>query len=326
MPSANGPERTSSHRAEIPASGYRLAASVAPVTATTARVDHEVAPFESLDWLLVLSAAGIWGASFLFIAIGLDAFGPGLVTLLRVGFGAVTLAAFPAARRPVERADWSRLALLGFVWMAFPLTLFPLAQQWIDSSLAGMLNSAMPVMTVVVAWVGFKTPTGSRRLLGVAIGLAGILLIGVPEASTAGTSAVGVGLVLMAVTSYGVAVNIAGPLQRKYGSLPVIARALGFACVMVAPLGVFDGFDSSWDWQSLLACMILGVAGTGFAFVFAAILAGRVGAVRTSIVTYVIPIVAVVLGMVFRDETISALSLIGTVVVLAGAWLATRVG
>jgi len=158
------------------------------------------------------------------------------------------------------------------------------------------------------------------------VGLVGILLIGVPEASTAGTSAVGVGLVVLAVTSYGVAVNLAGPLQRKYGSLPVTARALGFACVMVAPFGVVDGFDSSWEWKSLLACMILGVAGTGFAFVFAATLAGRVGAVRTSIITYLIPIVAIVLGAVFRNDTISALSLIGTVVILAGAWLATRVG
>jgi drug/metabolite transporter (DMT)-like permease len=296
------------------------------VTVTTEEAHHDQVPFESFDWVLVLSAAGIWGASFLFIAIGLDAFGPGLVTLLRVGFGAVTLATFPAARRPIERTDWARVALLGFVWMAFPLTLFPLAQQWIDSSLTGMLNSAMPVMTVVVSWLVFRTATGSRRLVGVAVGLVGMLMIGVPEASTAGTNALGVGLVVVAVTSYGVAVNLAGPLQRKYGSLPVTARALGVACVMVAPLGVVDGFDSSWEWESLLACMILGVAGTGFAFVFAATLAGRVGAVRTSIITYLIPIVAIVLGAVFRDETISAISLIGTVVIVAGAWLATRVG
>jgi drug/metabolite transporter (DMT)-like permease len=326
VPSAIAPERTSCRRAEIRRTAHGPTASVALVTTTTAAVDHDTAPFESLDWVLVLSAAGIWGASFLFIAIGLDAFGPGLVTLLRVGFGALTLAAFPAARRPVERSDRARVALLGFVWMAFPLTLFPLAQQWIDSSLAGMLNSAMPVMTVVVSWLVFHTPTGSRRLVGVAVGLGGILLIGVPEASTAGTSAVGVGLVLVAVTSYGVAVNIAGPLQRRYGSLPVMARALGFAFVMAVPFGVADGFDSSWEWRSLLACMVLGVAGTGFAFVFAVTLAGRVGAVRTSIVTYLIPIVAVVLGTVFRDETITALSLIGTVVILVGAWLATRVG
>ena len=287
-------------------------------------VDHEKAPFRPLDWVLLAATAGIWGASFLFMAIGLEAFEPGLVTLLRVGFGALTLLAFPAAQAPVPRADWPRVVVLGFVWMAFPLTLFPIAQQWIDSSLTGMLNGAMPVMTVLVSWLVFATPTGRRRLLGVAIGFAGILLIGLPEASTDGTNAAGVILVVTAVTSYGFAVNIAGPLQRRYGSLPVVARSLAVASVMVAPFGIVDGFSSGFGWGPLVACVVLGVGGTGFAFVFAASLAGRVGPVRSSIYTYVIPIVAIVLGVVFRDESVTWLAVAGTGVVLAGARLASR--
>lgn len=295
------------------------------MTVTAPDLDHESTPFQALDWMLLMSTAGIWGASFLFIAMGLEAFEPGFVTLLRVGLGTATVAAFPSARTAIERTDWPRVAILGFVWMAFPLTLFPIAQQWIDSSLTGMLNSAMPIMTVVVSWLVFSTPTGSRRLVGVAIGFAGILIIGIPEASTAGTNAAGVLLVVVAVTSYGIAVNIAGPLQRKYGSLAVTSRALAVACVLVAPFGLVDAADSSFEWGSLVACLALGVAGTGFAFVFAATLAGRVGPVRTSIITYIIPVVAIALGVVFRDETVTALSLVGTAVVLAGAWLSSRV-
>ncbi len=262
------------------------------MTVTAADVDHDATPFEPVDWLLVLGAAGIWGASFLFIAIGLDSFEPGLVTLLRVGFGALTLSVFPAARTKIDRADRSRIALLGFLWMALPLTLFSVAQQWIDSSLTGMLNSAMPPMTVAVSWLVFSTQTGPRRLLGVAIGFLGILIIGVPEASTAGTNAVGVILVVLAVTSYGFAVNIAGPLQRRYGSLPVLSRALRVAGLMVLPYGLIGGAGSSFDWGSLGACVALGIGGTGVAFVFAAILVGRVGPVRMSIVTYILPVVA----------------------------------
>ena len=123
------------------------------MTVTERHTDHEAAPFEAFDWLLILLTAGIWGSSFLLMAIGLDAFEPGLVTLLRVGLGALTMAMFPAARTAVDRADWPRFILLGFCWMAFPLTLFPLAQQWIDSSLTGMLNSAMPLMTVLISWL-----------------------------------------------------------------------------------------------------------------------------------------------------------------------------
>lgn len=295
------------------------------MTATAAGVGHETTPFHPRDWALFLVTAGIWGASFLFIAIGLDAFEPGLVTMLRVGFGTVTVWAFPAARTPIDRSDWLRVALLGLLWLAFPLTMFPIAQQWIDSSLTGMLNSAMPLLTVLVSWLVFATPTGPKRLAGVAVGFAGILMVGVPEATTAGTSAAGVALVLAAVTSYGFAVNVAGPLQRRYGALPVMARALSVACVLVMPLGLLDGAGSAFAWDSLVACTALGVGGTGVAFVFAATLAGRVGPVRTSIITYIIPVVAIALGLVFRDETVSWVSLVGTGIVLCGAWLTTRV-
>ncbi len=288
-------------------------------------VEAENAHFAPADWGLLLAVSAIWGSSFLFMAIGLDAFEPGLVSLLRVGLGAATVGLIPSARLSVDRVDLGRVALLGFTWMAFPLTLFPIAQQWIDSSVAGMLNSAMPLMTVLIAWIAFATPTGPRRLVGVMVGIVGIVLIGAPEASTAGTNAAGVLLVVAAVTSYGVAVNIAGPLQRRYGSLPVIARALGFATLFCVPFGLIGAAESSFAWGPLIACAAVGIGGTGVAYSLAATLTGRVGAVRMSIVTYVIPIVSIVLGVAFRDETVSTWAMAGTAVVLLGAYLSSRV-
>lgn len=293
--------------------------TVAPITRP------EDTPFAPVDWAFLLGAGSIWGSSFLLMAIGLDAFEPGLVTLMRVGFGGLALSLFPAARRRIPRGDLPKVALLGLTWMAFPLTMFPLAQQWIDSSLAGMLNSGMPVMTVVVSWTLFSTPTGPRRLAGVAVGAVGIALVGIPEATTDGTNALGVLLVLFAVTSYGVAVNLSGPLQQRHGALPVTATALGFATLMTLPLGVFGAARSSFAWDSLIACVVLGALGTGLAFVWAATLSGRVGAVRTSVVTYIVPVVAIVLGVVFRDETVTPWAVAGTLVVLLGAWLSSRV-
>ena len=277
------------------------------------------------EWSVLLSLSLIWGGSFLFMAIGLESFEPGLVTLLRVGFGALTLLFVPAARQPVPRAAMPRIALLGVTWMAFPLTMFPIAQQWIDSSVAGMLNSGMPLMTVLIAWLAFGTQTGPRRLFGVLVGLVGILVISLPEAQVAGTNAAGVVLVLVAVSSYGVAVNLAGPLQRAYGSLPVISRALGIATLICVPFGVVDGAHSSFSWCSLAACAAVGIGGTGIAYAIAGWLTGRVGAVRMSIVTYVIPLVSIVLGVVFRDETVSVWAIAGTIIVLTGAFLSSRV-
>jgi len=281
--------------------------------------------FEPLDWGLLLTLSAIWGSSFLLIAIGLDTFEPGLVALLRVGLGAVTLAFLPGARGSIPRRDLAKCALVGFTWMAFPLSLFPIAQQWIDSSVAGMLNSAMPLMTVLISWLVFSTPTGPRRLFGVGVGFIGILLIGIPEASNAGTNAIGVVLVVVAVASYGVAANVAGPLQREHGSLPVAARALAFATPFCIPYGVVGIVGSSFAWSSLIACVALGVGGTGIAYAIAVTLSGRVGAVRFSIVTYVIPAVSIALGVIFRDESISAWAVAGTIVVLAGAFLSSRV-
>ena len=120
-----------------------------------APLEAERRPFGAFDWLLLAAAATIWGSSFLFMDVALDAEHPGLITWLRPVFGLAALACFPAARRPVERSDRGRLLILGITWMAFPFTLFPLAQQWIDSSVTGMLNSAMPVATVLVGAVSY---------------------------------------------------------------------------------------------------------------------------------------------------------------------------
>jgi len=276
------------------------------------------------DWGLLVGTAGIWGASFLFMAIGLDAFSPGIVTFLRIAFGAATVALFPGSRRRVDRADLGSIAVLGFVWMAFPLTLFPIAEQWIDSSMAGMLNSAMPLATVVISWRLFAVSTGRRRLAGVGVGMLGILMIGIPESTGAGTNALGVVLVVVAVSSYGVAVNLAGPLQHRYGSLPVVSRALGFAAVMSLPYALVGLPSSHFEWGPLLATFALGAGGTGIAFAMAATLTGRVGPVRTSVITYVMPAVSIALGVTFNNETVTWTALAGTTIVLVGAWLSSR--
>ncbi len=285
-------------------------------------VEAENSKFQLLDWGLLLGAAGIWGASFFFIDIGLEAFSPGLVTFFRIAFGCMTVWAIPIRAPRIESEDRKMVMLLGVTWMAFPLSMFPIAQQWINSSMTGMLNSAMPILTVLVGLTMFKIPTASKQLLGVATGLGGLVLIGIPEVATDGTNALGVLLVVLAVLSYAVAVHIAGPLQRKYGAIPVVRWALLFAVVLSAPYGIVGVTTSGFGWGPMIACFALGAGGTGIAYALAAELNGRVGAVRTSIVTYLIPIVATVLGVVFRDDSVTLWAVIGTVVVLGGAYTA----
>ena len=291
---------------------------------TPAHLPVETRPFTWFDWMLLASAGGIWGSSFLFMDVALEVEHPGMVTFLRPMLGLVALLPFSAARRPVDRADRGRILLLGITWMAFPLTMFPLAQQWIDSSLAGMMNGAMPVMTIVVGAAIFGLRTGPIQIAGVMAGLVGILLIGLPTATTGGTRAVGVLLVVLAITSYGIAANLAGPLQRRYGSLPVLVRVLAVATVATMPFGLVGLAASSWSWPAVAANVAVGFGGTGLAYLAAATLIGRGGPVRMSVGTYLVPVGAAVLGGAVLGETLSVWLVAGGGVLLGGAWLTTR--
>jgi drug/metabolite transporter (DMT)-like permease len=276
------------------------------------------------DWGLLAAVALMWGASFLFIAIGLDTFPPALITLLRLGFGAATLALFPRARRTVPRSEWGGIALLGFFWMAAPLLLFPVAQQWIDSSLAGMLNGAVPLFAAAIAAILVHRLPAWRQGLGLLVGFLGVVAVSWPAVQGARSSTVGAALVILATVCYGIALNLSVPLQRRNGALPVLFRAQLFAIAMVAPFGLASLPGASFAWPNLAAVAVLGSFGTALAFVGMTALVGRVGATRGSVAVYFIPVVAIVLGVVFRSETIALASLIGTGLVLVGAYLTSR--
>jgi drug/metabolite transporter (DMT)-like permease len=281
--------------------------------------------FALLDWGLFTSLSLIWGASFLFMAIGLDAFHPGLVTWLRVGFGAAVMALIPRARKTkIDSQDRSRVGILGLVWIALPLTLFPIAQLWIDSAVAGMLNGATPIFTALLATILLRALPGRLQMAGLAVGFAGMVAIALPSAGAGTTAAIGVIMVLVATVCYAVALNMVAPLQQRYGSLPVIARVQWVAAAAVTPFGIYGLTQSSFAWPSLLALLAVGVLGTGVAFVFMGTLSGRVGPTRSAFITYAIPVVALILGVVFRDEIVAPVAVIGVVLVIAGALLASR--
>jgi len=308
-----------------------------------------------LDWGVLVLPGVIWGASFLFIAEGLQAIGPNGVTFLRIAVGFATLSCIPAARSgSIAKADRLGTALLGVFWMAFPLSMFPLAEQHVSSALTGMLNGATPLFAATVAALIARRFPDRGTSTGLAIGFAGTVLIAVPglgigagagtdgavgaaaadgvAASAAGAagdggSMLGVALILIAMGSYGIALNLARPLQQRNGALPVVWRALGVACLLTMPLGVRDLLAARWSpfpLVPLLCLLALGSLGTGVAYVLVALAAGKFGATRASATTFLIPVVALILGVTLRGEHVAALSIAGAGVCLAGAWLIRR--
>jgi drug/metabolite transporter (DMT)-like permease len=290
--------------------------------AGTTRSDRQ--PFESLDWLLFAAVGLIWGSSFLLIAIGLETFHPGFITWARVSLGALTLAALPSARNRIEREDLPRLVLLSLVWVAIPFTLFPLAELHINSAVTGLLNGATPIFAGIIAGVFFSRPPRGPQRAGLAIGFAGVTMVSLGSAATGGTAFVGVVMVLGATFCYGIAINIAGPLQQRYGSVAVMARMLALGSVWTAPFGLHGLSRSSFGVGATAATGVLGIAGTGLAFAIMATLVGRVGGPRGSFTTYLIPVVSLVLGAAFLGDRVTVLALAGVVLVIGGALLAGR--
>lgn len=281
--------------------------------------------FGPAEWSLLAAAATVWGSSFLWIEYGLESFRPPVVTTARIALGALALAMVPAARRTrIDRSDWPRVVVLALTWMAIPLLLFPVAQRWIDSSLAGMLNGAVPLTTAFVGAVALRALPGRVQLFGLAVGFFGVVCITWPSIQDADATALGVGLCAIAVTLYGVGANVAVPLQQRYGALPVLLRALLVALAVVTPIGVAALPGSEWGGGSAAAMVPLGLLGTGWAYVAFVTLSGRAGATRGAVAIYFTPVVAIVLGVAVRDEHVAAVSLVGAGLVILGAWLTSR--
>ena len=124
-----------------------------PVTPTSAHA------FGPTDWALFGAIAGIWGSSFLLISIGLESLSPGVVTLLRVGLGALILNLLPGPRLHLDPGDRARVVALSLLWVGIPFTLFPIAEQHISSAVTGLLNGAMPIFTALFGVAFFATRT-----------------------------------------------------------------------------------------------------------------------------------------------------------------------
>lgn len=298
--------------------------STPPTTAPRGNEDTG-ARFGPIDWLLTAAMALVWGSSFLLIAIAIDDVETPVVPFARVVFGAAALALVPAARRLLPRHELPRIVFLGLVWMAIPFLLFPMAEETTSSAVAGMVNGALPVMTVAVTAIWIRTPPSRFRIAAVLVGFAGIGLVSFGSIQdSGGADARGIALLLGAIFCYAVAVNVATPLQRRYGALPVILHVQVAAILWTLPAGLGGLADSDLTVEAVTALVVLGAVGTGVAFALYGQLLARTGPVRGMIGVFFTPIVATVLGVLIRSEPLSAISVAGMVVVIAGAVMTSR--
>lgn len=292
----------------------------APLT----NVGSHTGAYGATEWGLTFTIGIIWGSAFLWIAIGVDHFSPGAVAFGRVALGSVALAMFSRARIRIDRRDWSRVLVVAVVGNAAPALLYSMAETSLDSAVAGMVTAGVPIVSLVIAALLLRQLPGKAQAIGITLGFAGIFMMTYPSIRGAHAEPVGVGLVLLAVVGYGISGNLLVPLQQTYGGLAVTMWALIVSSVMLFPFAVATAGESEFALSSLVAVVILGVVGTGVVRALGATLAGRVGAPRMSTTAYLIPVFAIVLGVVFRGEVVRPIAIAGVAIVLVGAFIATR--
>ncbi|MEO7059669.1 MAG: EamA family transporter [Lapillicoccus sp.] len=285
-----------------------------------------------------VALALIWGASFLLMKIGLESLAPLQIATLRVLSGAVTVllvGSFLRARLPRERRVWLHLAVSGLFLASLPFTLFPLGEQRVSSALAGIGNATTPLATVVFTLLLIPGDRlGGRKLLSVILGFVGVVVIVQPWQAQGRPDLVGFGMTLVAGASYGLGWTylrrFLGP--GDVGGLGLPAAQLTMASVQLVVVTTLwwllhrDGLAAPWSpvdsthlGSSVLAVLALGVVGTGLAFALQFDIVRAVGPTVGATVTYVIPVVAVGLGVVFLHERLHWPQVVGAAIVLVAA-------
>lgn len=286
--------------------------------------------FGPRDALLLATLAGFWGFSFLFIEVALRAVAPLWIVSARVTIGAAVLLTVLAARRvrlPRGWSLWRHLVVLGVLNNAVPWTAVAWAQQSLPSGLTALLMALVPLSTLLVSvTVGLEQIT-SLRLIGLAVSLGGVALIVLEGVEDIGR------IIAMATVMAATLLYATGTVYAKRhvsGRIPALSLAAGQVSatavllvpfsLLVAPLPTAGELNVAIV-GSLVA---LGALGTGFAFLLFYTLVERVGATNATMVTYLVPVIAVIAGIVVLGEELGTRVLVGGAVVVAGIWVTQR--
>ncbi|MFI2651751.1 DMT family transporter [Micromonospora fulviviridis] len=283
-------------------------------------------------WALarVGALALLWGSTFLWIELALDALTPVQVTLSRclLGTAALLVACLGSGRRlPRGRAIWGHLVVAAFFCNALPFAMFSVGQQTVDSGVAGVLNATTPLWSLLIGVViGSERGLRPVRLAGLLLGFAGVVLIFAPWQTT-GPVGWGALAIVAAAASYAVGFAYMGRnlVGKGIPSISLSAAQLIAATGLTSltlPAGGLTSIEISP--KTAIAVVVLGVVATGITFHLTYRIIAAEGATNAATVGYLLPVVSVALGVIVLDERFSPRIAAGMVVVLVGVGLTRR--
>ncbi len=278
-------------------------------------------------WTMMGGTAAVWGASYMLIKLALDDFSEGAIVCIRTALGAavlLTLAAHWDALAPL-RGCWRWLGPIALIQVTAPFLLITFGENHVNSQLAGILVSGAPIFTALLTLV-FVHAERLRGwgVVGIVIGMLGVILLFGLDLSGSSEQILGGLMILLASLGYAVGAML---IKHKLPGVPPVAVAGGnmaIAAVVTLPLALTSLPDHAPSFKAAGGLVLLGVAGTGIAFLWFYTLLTDIGPARASIIAYISPGFSVVYGVVLLGEPFSLGVVAGLALILAGSWLAVQ--
>jgi drug/metabolite transporter (DMT)-like permease len=281
------------------------------------------------SWLPAYLALGtVWGCSFIFIELGLEFLTPFGVAFIRCALGAITLLIFTKIRKvdlPKDRKIWQKLWVVAMLLNVIPGVLFAFAQQYVTSVLASIINAGTPLMTLVFMLIVFREEKlKPEQIIGLLIGALGVLTVVGVWKDLGDNQLVGVIALLIAISCYGASYPYSTrnviPLKLKPEALAT--GQLIMAAVTLLPFFIINGISNDfYRLQSVIAMLCLGIFGSGFAYIWNFAITAAAGSAIASTVTYLTPVVAVIVGFLYLGEVVVWHEIVGALIVIVGALL-----
>lgn len=276
---------------------------------------------------LVLLAA-VWGASFLFMRMGAPEFGPIALVQLRMLIAALFL--LPILKMRIGFAElpqnWKPLTMLGFYNSAIPFLLLTYSTLYVSAGFSSVFNATAPLWGALVAWVWLSERLNKMGVVGLLVGFAGVaVLAGDAESLASPGAALAVVAAISGSFFYGIGANYARRYTKHLKPLSVATGSMLFPAIILAPLTIAFWPDAQPSTSAWFALIAMGVASTGFAYILYFRLIANVGPAKAITVAYLIPAFAVIWGALILDETVTALMIIGCLIIFLGTALVTGV-
>jgi drug/metabolite transporter (DMT)-like permease len=275
--------------------------------------------------VMLLTLAFLWGSSFLFIEVALDDIEPTTMMALRLFFGATALVPVLMVQRGARRAVGDLRAagrpiwVLGIVNAAVPFTLIAWGQQYIDSGIAAIANASLPIFVVLLA-IRFRPSERATglRLAGLAAGFLGVAVLTGGEFDGSWSGVAGTLAVVTASLLYATGALYSQTHVKRTDSIVLATGSAITGTIVLLPLALAQLPSSFPSWETWASVAVLGFGGMAAGQLIYYVVIDRFGSSRASLVTYLLPVIALVLGALILDEPVEATALIGLVLILSG--------